>query len=487
MFCLYCGTKLPDDAIFCNLCGKRQIPAVSSTLATDIKVLPIPPIPRISTNSGQPPTANVPMVQGTPSTFARPRGQNFIQNAANAASSASPSFAPPQAASSASVASTQNVGNQIHPTVYLLREHHQQQAQPSHHSHLAHYHAVSDGPKIAGRLSRRAVLLGLTGAAVVAVAGGTITWLIHSQAKKLPIGTIILTYRGHPNGVESVAWSPDGTRIASSGYNLQVWDATTGNRISTAFSGDAIVSWSPDSNRIATAIGDPQVWDAATGKNILTYHGHSPLVQALAWSPNGKYIASGAQDKTVQVWNAATGENIFTYHGHFSQINAVAWSPDSKRIASGGGNGLNQDYTVQVWDATTGTNALTYRGSSTDILALAWSPNGTRIASTSDRDVQVWDATIGNIIFTYRGHLRDPNATASVWSIAWSPDGNWIASASYDHTVRLWDAFTGNTIYTYRGYTGGIRTVSWSPDGTRIVCGGNFPPDIKPVQVWEAI
>lgn len=485
MFCLYCGTKLPDDSIFCNVCGKRQILATSSTSATDITVSPIPPLPGTSMDSGQPPTANVPMVHGTPSTLGSPRGQNFTQNAANAALSASPSLAIP--------ASMQDVGNQIHPTVYPSYAHHEQQTQPCHHSHSAYHHVVSDGSKIVGHLSRRAVLLGLTGAVAVAVAGGTITWLMHSQpqkspqSQKLPIGTILLTYPGHPQGVESIAWSPDGTRIASSGYNLQVWDASTGNRISTAFSGDAIVSWSPDSKRIATAVGDPQVWDAATGKNILTYHGHSPLVQALAWSPDGKYIASGAQDKTVQVWDAATGENIFTYHGHFSQINAVAWSPDSKRIASGGGNGVDQDYTVQIWDATTGANALTYRGSSTDILAIAWLPDGKRIASTSDRDVQVWDATTGDIIFTYQGHLRDPNATADVWSLAWSPDGKRIASGSYDHTVRIWDAFTGNTIYTYRGYTGGIRTVSWSPDGTRIVCGGNFPPDIKPVQVWEAI
>jgi serine/threonine protein kinase len=119
-----------------------------------------------------------------------------------------------------------------------------------------------------------------------------------------------------------------------------------------------------------------------------TYRGHSSRMNAVAWSPDGKRIASGGLDKTVQVWNAATGGNVLTYAGHSYTVFAVAWSPDGKRIASGG-----LDKAVQVWDASTGGNVFTYTGHTDFVYAVAWSPDGKRIASGSgDETVQVWRA-----------------------------------------------------------------------------------------------
>jgi len=197
-------------------------------------------------------------------------------------------------------------------------------------------------------ISRRTVLVGLAGLVVV---GSGATWLILSQ--KPPVETTLYTYRGHSDGVNAVAWSPTGLRIASGS----------------------------DDNTV-------QVWDAANGGNVYTYHGHSDIVNAVAWSPTGLRIASGSNDHTVQVWNAVDGSNVYTYSGHADGVTAVAWSPDGKRIASG-----SNDHTVQVWNATNGGNVYTYRGHANFVRAVAWSTDGRSIASASaDKSVQVWQA-----------------------------------------------------------------------------------------------
>ena len=199
------------------------------------------------------------------------------------------------------------------------------------------------------RTSRRAVLVGL-GLAGLAVAGGA-TWLVLSR--KPPVGTTLYTYGGHSGVVATVAWSPDGKRIASGSTDgtVQVWDASNGGN-AYAYHGHAssvnAVAWSPDGHRIASGSTDQtvQVWDASNGGNAYTYHGHAGFVNAVAWSPDGKSIVSGSSDRTVQVWGATSGGHIYTYHGHAGFVNAVAWSPDGKYIVSG-----SSDQTVRVWNA----------------------------------------------------------------------------------------------------------------------------------------
>jgi serine/threonine protein kinase len=194
-------------------------------------------------------------------------------------------------------------------------------------------------------------------------------------------GRNILTYQGHSKGVQAVAWSPNGKYIASGGRDsdktVQVWDAATGQNIYTYQEHSKAkqvqaLAWSPNSEHIvsscSTSEGDDavHVWEAVTGKEICMYQGHSYEVQAsglppyrkyiasdvqtVAWSPNGKYIASGGDypDNTVQVWDATTGQHFYTYQGHSSGVRDVAWSPDSARIASWGGWGGQM---VQIWQA----------------------------------------------------------------------------------------------------------------------------------------
>ncbi len=279
-----------------------------------------------------------------------------------------------------------------------------------------------------------------------------------------PIGTILATYRGHRRLVLAVAWSPDGKYIASGSYDgtMQVWRPAQGDGATTIESSDFTYR-NP---------ARPYAW-----------------AWTLAWSPDGRYLASGSDAKTVQVWqleDADQHNHINAYYGHSRWVNTLAWSPDGKYIASAG-----YDTTVQVWDAVEGDSMfatlealLIYRGHTYGVNALAWSPDGTRIASCSwDNVVRVWDVLTGETVLNYRGH------SARVSAISWSPDGTRIASAGKDKTVQVWDAVRGdnvsarrNTIFTYRGHSGWVLAVAWSPDGTRIASGGND----KTVQVWQA-
>jgi serine/threonine protein kinase len=329
---------------------------------------------------------------------------------------------------------------------------------------------------------------------------------LEMASKKPPLGTTLITYRGHSKGVYAVAWSPSGTRIASGGDDntVHVWDADTGTHYLTYVGHTArvySVTWSPDGTYIASAGADEtvHVWNAVTGNNLLTYRGHLEQVNAVAWSHHGTHIASASEDETVHIWDAFTGQTLLAcqntedtrdeYEEETDDgVRDTAWSPDDSRFIS-----ASYYRGVQVFNASTGIILCTNPDPAN---CVAWSPDGKRIVSDgylyiTDEDgssygayptAKVSDANTGHNLITHYGHGGE-SIGGFVLAVTWSPNGMYIASSDHVCRVQVWKSATGDTVFTYRGHSDIVQSLAWSPDSTHIVSGSLD----ETVQIWQAI
>ncbi len=298
-----------------------------------------------------------------------------------------------------------------------------------------------------------------------------------------------LSLEGHDQAVWTVAVSPNGQYLATGSLDqtAKIWQLETGRLRMTLPVRFPVVSlaFSPDGRRLVTVAGEAtaRVWDLGSEKLIanapsralepsLVLRGHTNTVLAVAYSPAGRYIATGSKDRTARLWDARSGQLVGTFAGHANWVLSVAFSPDETRLATAGA-----DRTARVWDVATGHSLFVLQGHTDWVLQVAWSPDGKLIATGSqDATARFWDAATGTVLVPALEAHRD-----GVSSLAFSPDGRRLATAAggtgtdksfqLDNSIFLWDVATRQSVLRLRSHLNVVRTVAFSPDGTRLVTG----------------
>jgi WD40 repeat protein len=258
-----------------------------------------------------------------------------------------------------------------------------------------------------------------------------------------------------------------------------LWDSTVGLRLEALHRhGEWVndVAYSPDGRFIASCAmeGDIPLWDVAARRVCRTLVLSENFPQCLAFSPDGHRLAAGSgapnptmdQSGIVRVWAIPEGKELLTYRGHAGGIFDLAFSPDGRTIASVGGDLRRHTGEVKLWDAATGHDLRSFVGHA-DIVrrGVAFSPDGTILATASrDTTARLWDVATGGLLHG----LKHAN---TVDCLAFNLDGTRLATGSDDRTIKLWDVATGDEVLTLRGHSAGVNSVVFSTDGHRLVSG----------------
>ena len=295
----------------------------------------------------------------------------------------------------------------------------------------------------------------------------------------------LMTLRGHSGTVWAALFSPDGKAIVTAGQDgtIRVWDGSSGEPLRMITEkGESVnaLAFSPDGRFLASGSGAAssagdnavQLWDFQTGRLIRTMKGHSGRVLSLAFTPDSRFVVSGSADWTARLWSVPGGEPIRRLEGHRTEVRCVACDPKGRVLAT-----VGYDDNVLLWDLGTYKSIRSFRPSGWATAALAFSPDG-RFLLTAGQDgaVRVWDVSSGRFIHQWGAN------TWFIWSLAFSPDGTLLATSSREIFPRMFAVDSSRTFLELRGHEAITYTSAFSPDGKRLLTAG----EDGTAKVWKA-
>ena len=234
------------------------------------------------------------------------------------------------------------------------------------------------------------------------------------------------------------------------------------------------MAWSPDGRMLASTSASRCVhlWDTQSGELLRTVKGDNVDIFNVVWSPDSRTLASGIWDKIIRLWNSGNGEllRMLRYKTH---VTSLAWSPDGGTIATGAG-----DQNIYLCHVRNDDLFRTLEGHTDSISSLAWSPDGRMLASGSDdQTVGLWDTHRGSLLRTLRGH------NGGIINLIWLLGGRILVSGSWDDTLRLWDVENGKLVQLLEGFYGNVNTSVSSPNG-RILASSSWN---ETIHIWDVM
>jgi WD40 repeat protein/tRNA A-37 threonylcarbamoyl transferase component Bud32 len=308
-------------------------------------------------------------------------------------------------------------------------------------------------------------------------------------------GKITQSFWGHTGKVLTLAFTPDGRQLASGGQDgkIYLWDVASGKRLHTLADHNEFVTdlaFSPHGDRLVSGSGSwavpvptlrdfaVRIWDVQSGALLRKLLGHTARARAVAFSPDGKRVASGAFDDTVRVWDSDTGALLNTLSPCGRCVHAVAFHPKEPLLAVGGD--FNGDITL--WSFETTQIVRVFRRHGSIVRSLAFTTDGNQLVSgAEDNTIKLWQTGTADVVRTFRGH------TGFVNSVALESEKGLLASASDDATVRIWDASGNDESRILRGHTWHVSDVAASPVSSLIVsCSGGEGEPGRELIFWDA-
>jgi WD40 repeat protein len=276
-------------------------------------------------------------------------------------------------------------------------------------------------------------------------------------------------------------------------FTGRLWSLATGNEIRHFVFGDGAIlglAFSPDGKYLATTSGSflslAHLWTTEMPPGETRFIGHTAGLWRAIVSKDGKRVLTAGDDGTARIWDSATGQELKRFGGRSNpprDFRSAVFSPDEKYVLTCGNDNTSRGY-ARLWDAQTAELVLTYTGHTDLVRMAAFSPDGQYVVTTSaDGTARTWEALTGRNIMTFTNQMGDdPDDPNNVNRVMFSPDGKTVVTSGTDQTARIWNPMTGEELHVLRGHTASVSGVGFSPNGKYVVTGS----DDGTARLWDA-